>query len=155
MKVLSLPECSEWANGLLESNSSIAASPLAHRVFHVRDGAPAHAVLRRWVEWLFGGGPSVLILVDEYGVWESSEDLNLYSRWRQAVGAPGALVDAPGHVFEAKEADDATSLLLMARVFGWGFRALAQDGRRGVRIDHDGHGIVVAADDASLASAPP
>lgn len=157
MNVYSNEQSAAWVGGWLpvgaifDAKVPAPADALFRRSFHAPDGAaPVHAVFRAWVSWLTADRADLLVWVDEYGVWESSEDWNLYYRWRRSAGDSGLIKDSSGHHFGAHETDDAVSLLLMARLFGWGFRAVARDARRALRIDHDGHGLVVAADKAAL-----
>lgn len=161
MQVINNDTSAAWIQGwqpvglLFDHNVSPTTGVLSRRRFLIPDGAaPVHAVLRAWVSWLTAGRADLLVWIDEYGIWESSEDWNLYYRWRRSTGDPGLLTSEPGHLFGVHEPADAVSLLLMARLFGWGFRAVARDERRALRVDHDGHGVAVAADKAVMETSP-
>ena len=92
---------------------------LVCRRFHIPDGtSPVHTILRHAVSWMIVDRASVLVWVNEYGIWGSSEDWNLYYKWRRSMGDSGVIDDTEGHLFLAHEAPDAVSLLLMA----WGLR---------------------------------
>lgn len=122
---------------------------------HIPEGTcPVHTMLRHCVSWLTVDRASILVWIDDYGVSESKEDWNLYYRWRRSMGDHGVMAETPGHLFMAHEGVDTISLLLMARVFEWGFRAVSRDWSRGVSVDNDGHVIVVAAHESALAEAP-
>lgn len=161
MQLLTTEQSAAWvarwhpAAALFPVRSEPHTPGVVLRRFHVPDySCPIHTQLRQAVSWMVVDRGSVLVWVHEYGVWNSSEDWNLYYRWRRSMGDSGVIEETPGHMFMAHEAVDAISLLLIARVFGWGFRAVCGEWRRGVSIDHDGHGIVVSDTDASLAEAP-
>lgn len=116
--------------------------------------SPVPVLQKSFVRWLTRDDSPLLVWVYEYGVWPSSEDWNLYERWRRGVGEPGNLEEMPGHLFKAHEAADATSLLMMACLFGWGVRAISREARRGLQVDHDGLAIIVAEPADVVASAP-
>jgi len=151
------PECAaawvgRWLN--VEAVFGDSAGAVSQRRFLVPEReAPVHAVCSQWVAWLIVDRASVLVWVYEFGVWPSSEDWNLYYRWRRDAGDAGVIEQTPGHLFMAHEAVDAVSLIMMARAFGWGFRGVSRDWGRALQIDHDGHGTV-AAMDASIPSIP-
>lgn len=103
---------------------------------------------------------AVLVWIREYGIWGSSEILDLYGDWRRSHGNGDALREnnmgldiRPGHMFSREERLDITSLLVMSLLSGWGFVALAKGSDRAVVADHDGHLAVTneladAGDDA-------
>lgn len=161
MQAINNDTSAAWIQGwqpaglLFDHNVSTTTGVLSRHSFLIPDGAvPVHSVLRAWVSWLTAGRADLLVWIDEYGIWESSEDWNLYYRWRRSTGDSGLLTSEPGHLFGIHESADAVSLLLMARLFGWGFRAVARDERRALRVDHDGHGVAVAADKAVMETSP-
>lgn len=161
MRTMTIATAVDWIHDwvlkdALFGKSYSAETPAPRRrEFHVSERVPpVHAILAGWTEWLVAQGNEILIVVDEHGVWPSSEDWNLYYRWRQAAGDHERIEQSPGHLFACNESNDATSLMVMARLFGWGIYAVARESRRAVLVDHDGHGVVVAADSSVLASAP-
>ena len=161
MQAINNDQSAAWIRGwqpaglLFDEEFSTTTGVLSRRRFHIPEGtAPVHSVLRTWVSWLTADRADLLVWIDEYGIWESSEDWNLYYRWRRSTGDSGLLTSEPGHLFGIHESADAVSLLLMARLFGWGFRAVARDERRALRVDHDGHGLAVAADKAVMETSP-
>ena len=137
---------------------SIATMPGDLANLKARKLAP---LARDLVMWLVPEGhAAVLVWIREYGIWGSSEMLDLYGDWRRAHGNGDGLREnnmgldiRPGHVFSREERLDIASLLVMSLVSGWGFVALAQGSNRAVVADHDGHLAVTsesadAGDDA-------
>ena len=158
MQVLTSDQARGWIGAWMPVESLFGPTPpdMVLRRFDIPDyTAPVHTILRHAVSWLIVDRASIVVWVHEYGVWDCLEDWNLYYRWRRSTGDTSVIEVAEGHLFMAHEAPDAVSLLLMARVFGWGFRAVSRNCRRAVEIDHDGRGVIVAEHDADLASAPP
>ncbi len=108
-----------------------------------------HQLGRTFVGWLVESVPDrVLIWVDEHGIWESAQDLHLYYLLRTSHGDHLHLEDGPGHLFNFHEHGHAQSLVSLAISFGWGFYVASSDGRRAIRLDHDGH-LLVWAEHAS------
>lgn len=140
---------------LRHAPTAMPTAGVVARRYHIPEGsAPVHTLLRHCISWLVVDRASILVWINDYGVSSSNEDWNLYYRWRRSMGDMGVIDDTPGHLFMAHEAPDAISLLLMARVFGWGFRAVSRDWARGMSIDNDGHVVVVADQESALADAP-
>jgi hypothetical protein len=61
----------------------------------------------------------LLIWIKEWGVWPSSEHMPLFSRFRQSFGEMRPLIEAPSHLIEVGEIDEAISLLSIALLFFW------------------------------------
>ena len=88
------------------------------------------------VEWMDSSGELVL-LVNDYGIWPSREDLNLYRRLRQSNGDARPLFEAPGHLFFSEDSADLASFFYLALQFGWG--GLLASGRgKLAHFSHDG-----------------
>jgi hypothetical protein len=81
---------------------------------------------------------SGVFVINEYGIWPSSEDYNLFRRFRQSLGESRALHDAPAHFFDSKDNDDLVSLITMTLLFSWGAVLACGDGvQYVVAISHD------------------
>ena len=62
----------------------------------------------------------LLIHFTEWSVWQSSEHLPLFYKFRESYGQNGLLMDFPGQLFNLpEELDDAISYLLFAMLFDW------------------------------------
>jgi len=111
----------------------------------------ARRLTQALLRWVRQHDPSECFLyVYEWGIWESSEDIALYSRWRAGLGDHLLLREANGHLSQHFEFADLESLGAMAISFGWGFDLAGCDGLRIVRVNHDGHVWAAATDEGQL-----
>lgn len=95
-------------------------------------------VLAEMVTKHLGGFASCLFCVVEYGIWPSSEDLNLYYRLRSTYRDYRELWAAPGHLFLSHERADLITFLSLALQFGWGGYVVTAVGEGHVSVSHDG-----------------
>jgi len=86
-------------------------------------------------EWL-SPFVSCTLLMTEFGIWPSRENMHLLRRLRASYSELRGIGDAPGHFFFATEASDLTTHLHIGLVFGWG-GVLANDQGKVVRFSHD------------------
>lgn len=75
--------------------------------------------LSRLFAYLLLKTPNVCIYVSGWGVWESSENLDLFYGYRRSFGEKRTLLEAPMHVFEHSEERTFVSILSMALYFVW------------------------------------
>lgn len=75
--------------------------------------------LARDVASWFAGGRELLLWVDDWAAWPSSQHMALFTRFREALGEHRPLVEAPGHLCNSSELDDATSVLCVSLLFLW------------------------------------
>jgi hypothetical protein len=102
---------------------------------------------RSWVAWLDEyGSDELLVWVQCWGIWTSSENHHLYYTWREAKHDHSSLAERPGHVLLEHERLDCISLVYMCLLFGWDFVMFAPGGQRAISFDHDWHGVIVARD---------
>ncbi len=78
-----------------------------------------------------------LILIDDWGVWPSSQHLPLFARFREALGEQRSLNEAPGHVAADSDTDDAVSIIAIALLFIWGCYGISSSGRDTFYFSHD------------------
>lgn len=88
----------------------------------------AHLLLRN---------PNTCIYVSGWGVWSSSENLDLFYGYRRSFGENRTLMEAPVHLFEKTEADSFVSILSMAFYFVWDAWIFDTEGKTLVQIGHD------------------
>ena len=79
----------------------------------------------------------ILLWITEWGIWQSSENLHLYYKIRQAYGDHRLLNEAPGHLFLAHETEDLASFLQIAMLNGWGGYVLTVAGYVDAFFSHD------------------
>src|SRR3954447_16798123 len=78
-----------------------------------------------------------LILVDDWGVFPSNQHLPLFTRFREALGERRPLIEAPGHLADGSEADDAVSIVAMSLMFFWDCYGISSNGRNAFYTSHD------------------
>ena len=81
---------------------------------------------------------SRLILINEFGIWPSSEDLYQYYTIRKANNDFGDLGNSPGHLFGALETEKFFTFLGMALDFGWGGIIAGEGDEISMSFNHDG-----------------
>ncbi len=82
-------------------------------------------------------GPAVL-WINEWGIWPSSQHMDLFLRYRLSLGEGRSLPEAPVHIFEASGDTDALiSILCLCLFFAWGFEITGLDRSFALTISHD------------------
>jgi len=82
-------------------------------------------------------GDDVLLVITEWGIWSSNENLHLYYRLRQSYKDFRLLYDAPGHLFLKHEKVDMISFLQLSMLNGWGGYVVTQACDFGLFFSHD------------------
>ena len=78
-----------------------------------------------------------LVLVDDWAVFPSCQHLPLFSRFREALGEHRPLIEAPGHLVDAADTDDAVSIVATSLLFFWDCYGISASGRNAFYISHD------------------
>jgi hypothetical protein len=97
----------------------------------------AKTALSRVFAGLFLRKSSVCVYVSGWGVWRSSENLDLFYGYRRSVGEERPLIEAPVHIFARSEHDTFVSILCMVFYFVWDAWVFDIEGKKLVRISHD------------------
>lgn len=156
MRFLSDADSRSWAGSVGYSISSLHGSA-AREMPHLSLRLPALPRLLafcRVISEFLSPRRSVLLWVVEHGVWPSSENWQLYYRFRQSYGDLALLHEAPGHLFLDYEEPDFISFLGMVIINGWDAEllpALSYGGAETCRgfVSHDEF-IVLAHRDAAV-----
>jgi hypothetical protein len=114
-----------------------------------RDAARKTA-LSRVFAYLLLRKSSVCVYVTWWGVWGSSENLDLFYGYRRSFGENRPLIEAPVHLFERTEEDTFISILCMVFYFFWDAWVFDVEGKALVRISHDEWLEVRADDDEAI-----
>ena len=93
--------------------------------------------LARLFAYLLLRNPDVFIYVSGWGVWRSSENLDLFYGYRRSFGETRPLIEAPVHLFERSDEDAFISILCMAFYFVWDASVFDAAGNVLVQISHD------------------
>jgi hypothetical protein len=140
MKILSKEHAGELLGGgslddylnQLSSQLSLAGNP-----YSIPSDSGRKTALSRLFAYLLLRNSSVFVYVSCWGVWESSENLDLFYGYRRSFGANQTLKEAPVHLFDPNEADAFVSILCMALYFIWDAWIFDIEGKTLVRISHD------------------
>ena len=89
---------------------------------------------------VFNNEDEILIWFTEWGVWPSSERMHIFDRFRLSYGESRLLVEAPGHVFNPDEFEDALSFLTLGVLFLWDCYVLNRAGTKVLFYSHDEFG---------------
>jgi hypothetical protein len=99
---------------------------------------------------LVASQPETLVLVDDWAVWPSSQHLPLFTRIREALDEKRPLIEAPGHLVDTSDADDAISIVATSLLFIWDCYGISSTGRDAFYISHDEY-CYFASRDTSVA----
>jgi hypothetical protein len=93
--------------------------------------------LSKLITSFFDTDDEALLWINEFGIWPSSEDRNLFAGFRRSLGENSPLHEKPGHIFRSSELKDVSSLLAMVLYFVWG--AILYSPAKGliIEISHD------------------
>src|SRR5262249_27583140 len=72
----------------------------------------------------FADEPSPLVWFTDWSVWPSG--MHIFDRFRLSYGETRWLIDSPGHVFDQKEIEDATSFVTIAALLRWDCYAVSR-----------------------------
>lgn len=81
--------------------------------------------------------PPGLFWITGYGVWKSSENMDLFTGYRKSLGEIRSLSEAPGHLFDHSDVSSLGSLLSIALYFFWDASLVERSGESLVRVSHD------------------
>jgi len=72
--------------------------------------------------------------------------MHVFDRFRLSYGETRRLIDSPGHVFDQKEIEDATSFVAIAALFLWDCYVISQRRTKLLFISHDEYGVTKGID---------
>jgi hypothetical protein len=149
MKILTKENASEMLGGKsLDTFVSQLSNQLRQvgGTYSIPRDSGAKTALSRVFAYLLLRKSSVCIYVSGWGVWGSSENLDLFYGYRRSFGENRPLIEAPVHLFEPTEEDTFVSILCMVFYFVWDAWVFDIEGKALVRISHD-EWLEVRADD--------
>src|SRR5690348_3545097 len=116
MKVLSKTDASRLLNvDTLDTLVSHLADrlPLVGGVYSIPRDSGAKTALSRLLAYLLLRTSNVCVYVSGWGVWPSSENLELFYGYRRSKGETRHLMEAAAHIFEIGDHDELVSILCM------------------------------------------
>ncbi len=82
-------------------------------------------------------GKKYLLYINEYNIWPSSENMDLFIGYRKFIGINGMLSESPGHLLQFSEKSELYCMLCMILYFYWGALLISEDVGKIIRISHD------------------
>jgi len=101
------------------------------------DSGAKVALARRIAGALLNCG-SALLWITGWGIWPSSEHLDLFDRYRLSFGETRSLGEAPIHLLEKSEEEILVSLISIGLFFIWDMELFDLERKLVVRVSHDG-----------------
>jgi hypothetical protein len=140
MWIIEKEETKRWLSirGLLDSTGGLSLSGFVQVInCAIPPDSGRKTALSKLIASFFDTDDEALLWINEFGIWESSEDRNLFDRFRRSLGEDSPLHEKPGHIFRSSELSDVSSLLAMVLYFIWG--AVLYSPAKGllVKISHD------------------
>jgi len=140
MRIIDKEETIRWLSqrGLLDPTGK----PSFSKFFQVMDFAiPVDSgrktALSRIIVSFFEYDDEALLWINEFGIWESSEDRYLFQGFRRSLGESSPLHEKPGHVFSKGDLEATRSLVAMTLYFVWGGILFSPAKNLAIKISHD------------------
>src|SRR4051812_47122252 len=148
MKIFSTEETRAWClqHEIALNDFGLPNSFDASAKFQIPQDAQkrVYLVLRALRE--FSDGCSLLVWFDDWAVWPSGQRMHIFQRFRMSYGETRPLIDAPGHLFERGEIEDAISFVTIAVLFLWDCYVVAPSSTKLVFFSHDEFGVTKGFD---------
>jgi hypothetical protein len=110
-----------------------------HGGFSIPPDSGMKTSLARLIAALFASldGAEAIIYISEWGVWPSSENLEIFDSYRQSKGEKRGLEQAPVHRFDSASEDSFVGILCFVLYFFWDAEIFDLEGKCLVSISHD------------------
>jgi hypothetical protein len=128
MQCLTYSECAAWCRQhdypVVEADSYGRPAPAVKKHFGAVelsfpiDPGQRVQLARDVIRW-FNGAGDVLLWLADWAVWPANQHMPLFMRFREAFGEMRLLIEAPGHLIQVDQVDDAISVLVSALLFQW------------------------------------
>jgi hypothetical protein len=155
MRALDKIETIKWLSErrvLVDSNGKPTFSGLVQAIDSAIPGDSGRkTALSRAIVAFFDADDEALLWINEFGIWPSAEDWNLFEGFRRSLGEDSPLSEKPGHIFSNKDLTNVGSLLAMIFYFVWGAVLYSPAKGLGIVISHDEFISVFARDKSDAA----
>jgi hypothetical protein len=94
----------------------------------------------------FGSEPLFLVWFNDWSVWPSGQRMHVFDRFRMSYGETRPLIDAPAHLFDQSEIEDATSFVTIAALFLWDCYVVTPSRTKLLYLSHDEYGTAKGFD---------
>ena len=153
MRIISENETKDWLRhqGLLDSEDNLSFSTYVMVASHLTPkDSGAKTSLARFIMRFFKEDTEALLWINEFKIWPSAEDWNLFDGFRKSLGETSCLYDKPGHLFSKDDAKTVTSILGMVLYFIWGAILVSTSRKLIVEISHDEWIDIFAKDEEGI-----
>lgn len=140
MIALTLDGVKTWLNnkGMLDGNGNVSLIAYNHvDTYSIPPDCGHKTAIGRLIANVFNWGDEALLWIDEYGMWPSCEDMNLFSGFRRSLGEASSLHEKPGHIMSKNDTATLATLLSIVLYFSWGAVFIPESKEYTIRISHD------------------
>jgi hypothetical protein len=118
----------------------------ARRMYSIPRDSGRKTALSRTLCYVMPRESVSVLYISGWGVWPSSENLDLFHGYRRSLGEPRSLSEASVHVFDPTDSEALTSILSMVFYFVWDAWLFDADARVLLGVSHDEWLELLAAD---------
>lgn len=140
MYTLTLQQIKEWLahNGLSITEGTLQENEYKLiSTYRIPEDSGRKTALAKIIAEFFKKDTEVLLWINEYGIWPTSEDVNLFLGFRKSLGENSMLYEKPGHLFSGDEIATIVSLLAIVFYFIWGAVIVSVKNKFMIKISHD------------------
>ena len=155
MLIIDKKEAILWLSkhGLLDAEENLSFSGFLEPLsFVIPTNSGKKTVLSKMITSLFDVHDEALLWINEFGIWPSAEDWNLFESFRKSLGEHSQLFEKPYHIFSNKDLGSVGSLLSMVFYFYWGALVISPAKNLVIKISHDEVMEVFAKDKEHLSA---
>src|SRR5574341_2187382 len=106
MRIIDEKETMLWLSerGLLDSTDKPSFPGFVKAIDSaIASDSGRKTALSRAIVSLFDTDDGALLWINEFGIWPSSEDRNLFEGFRRSLGERSSLHQKPGHIFSSSD----------------------------------------------------
>jgi len=141
MKIINKIQVIDWLSGrnILCGNNSLSIPDFAilHSFKIASDSGTKTNISRAIGAFVANCSCESLLWINEYGIWPSCEDANLFNGFRRSLGENEPVYIKPGHLFRIEDIDNIQSIIAMILYFVWGAFIVTESKDIVIRISHD------------------
>lgn len=122
MRMISRQESDDWLKAKFSKGFSWEAVKAAYPhyvTYLLPTDTGARTCIARMLSGYIDATEPGLLLVKEWGVWPSSENMALFDGYRKSLGESRCIHEAPGHLFDGSDLTSVECLLDLALYFLW------------------------------------
>ncbi len=154
MNFITKAECCDWCKqrGLeVDDDRRGIRNTFAHSMTtRIPPESRRHAILSRYLIHVLPQWDNCLLWVTTWGVWPTEENEPIYNHLRSGYGDNRPLIEAPGHLFDQSEKEDAVGFLRLVFTYGRDAYLIPSNSTTMVFVSHDEYVDVFVGDKQRL-----